>query len=86
MSNVPSSIDLDLKTNQADEDQGNVVPSTAQNNAAPTWMSTPTGGETKIRRPESIPSENSSMTADIAEEDDEDEDEDELIIEDVTSN
>jgi len=86
VSNVPSSIDLDLKTNQADEDQGNVVPSTAQNNAAPTWMSTPTGGETKIRRPESIPSENSSMTADIAEEDDEDEDEDELIIEDVTSN
>ena len=75
---MPSSINLDLKTNVADEDEGNVVPSTAQSNAAPTWMSTPTGGET-ISRPEALPSV-PSTTENV-----ENEDDDELVIEDVTN-
>ena len=49
---MPSSLDLDLKTNEPDEDEGSVVPSTAQSSAESTWMSTPTGGEIKTPLPE----------------------------------
>lgn len=92
---MPSSIDLDLKTNEPDEDTGSVVPSTAQSNAESTWMSTPTGGETKISRPEvssrAAPITPAAPTASPAsptvagkEEDGESSDDDELVIEDVT--
>jgi hypothetical protein len=70
---MPTRLDLDLTTNSADGDQGSVVPSTAQADNAPTWMSTPTGGETKKGtagasthvggdRPEPVPSAPSTVT------------------------
>jgi len=70
---MPTRLDLDLTTNSADGDQGSVVPSTAQADNAPTWMSTPTGGETKRGtagasthvggdRPEPVPSAPSTVT------------------------
>ena len=97
---MPSSIDLDLKTNAADEEEGNVVPASGQANAAPTWMSTPTGGETKgaaatnDRRPEPVPfkyvdgkkvtRKQFDAVDGDAEESGEEGDDEELIIEDVT--
>ena len=88
---MPSSLDLDLKTNEPDEDEGSVVPSTAQSSAESTWMSTPTGGEIKTPLPEV-----SARVAPVAPaalpaalivgktEDVESSDDDELVIEDVT--